>query len=118
MATLAALTPQTAPAVAAAPAQITAWPAGDSIALDLIGERGILAIISNTSGGSLNYRVSDPGLTPAGNPVALGYEETAVANGAVFLDVITKHNADPATGAVKIGASTTNAAFTVRLVRY
>jgi hypothetical protein len=115
---MAVLSPQSAPAVASAAAQITAWPAGDTISLGDIGERGVLAIITNTSGGALEFRISDPGTTPAGNPVALAYEATSVANNATLFEVITKHHVDPATGVAKIGASTTNAAFTVRLVRY
>jgi hypothetical protein len=100
-------------------AQITAWPAGDTIDLGQIGDRGVLALVSNTSGGSLDLRVSDPYTTPAGNPAANTYTTITVANGTSTLPVvITKNNVDPSTGAAKIGASTTNAAFTVRLIRY
>lgn len=119
---MASLTVQIVTAVgvtAAAPVQITAWSGtGDTITLAQVGDRGVVAEITNGSGGSLDFRVSDPGVTPAGNTAANGYTALAVANSASARILITKNNVDPATGAVKIGASTSNAAFTVRLIRY
>lgn len=118
---MAALTVQTITATgvaAPAPAQITAWSTGDTIAASEVGERGVVAIVANASGGSLDFRVGDPGLTPAGNPAANAYTTVTVANSASQQVFIGKNNVDPATGVVKVGASTTNAAFTVRLIRY
>ncbi len=118
MATLTVQTNTAVGTVANTPVQITAWPAGDTIPGSEVGERGIQAIVANASGGTLNFRISDPGRTPAGNAAANGYTDIAVATGTTMVVVITKNNIDPATGAVKVGASTSNAAFTVRLSRY
>lgn len=119
---MAALTVQTVTAAgitAAAPVQITAWTTGDTIAGSDVGDRGIWAEVANTSGGSLDFRVSDVGSTPAGNPAANGYTTVTVPNAGQGARVfIGKNNIDPATGNVKVGASTTNANFTVRLFRY
>lgn len=119
---MAALTPQTITAagvVIAAPAQITAWSGtGDTITSTEVGERGIVALVANASGGSLDFRVSDVGTTPAGNAAANGYTTVTVANSTSTQVFIGKNNVDPSTGVVKIGASTSNAAFTVRVFRY
>jgi hypothetical protein len=98
---MALLSPQSAPAVASAPAQITAWPAGDTISLGDIGDRGVLAIVSNTSGGSLNWRVSDPGLTPASDLTFRSLK---------FSGTITLHSvATTAEGARKVSGRVTSA---------
>lgn len=103
----------------AAPVQITAWSTGDTISGTEIGERGVIAEIANASGGSLDFRVSDPGFTPSSNPAANGYTTVTVPTaGQGALVYIGKNNVDPATGVVKVGSSTTNAAFTIRLYRY
>lgn len=120
---MALLTVQTVTSVgitAAAPAQITAWSGtGDTITASEIGERGVVAEVANASGGPLDFRISDPGFTPASNPAANGYTTVAVPTGGQGARVyIGPRNVDPATGLVKIGASTSNAAFTVRLTRY
>lgn len=119
---MAALTPQTVTAagvVIAAPVQITAWSGtGDTITSSEVGERGVCALVANASGGSLDFRVSDPGRTPAGNTATNGYTTVTVANSTSQEVFIGKNNVDPATGVVKIGASTSNAAFTVRVRRY
>lgn len=101
-----------------APAQITAWSTGDTISSSDIGARGVTAIVANASGGSLDFRVSDPGTTPAGNAAANAYTTVTVPNSATRWVYIGPANVDNSTGAVKVGASTTNAAFTVQLARY
>lgn len=120
---MALLTVQTVTAAgitAAAPVQITAWSGtGDTIASSDVGDRGVVAEIANASGGSLDFRISDPGFTPAGNAAANGYTTVTVPTGGQGARVwIGRNNVDPATGVVKVGASTSNAAFTVRLIRY
>lgn len=102
-----------------APAQITAYSGtGDTIAASDIGDRGLIAVVANASGGSLNFQVEDPGRTPAGNAAANGYSTVAVPNSATRTVFIGPSNVNPSTGTVKIGASTSNAAFTVQLHRY
>lgn len=102
-----------------APVQITAWSGtGDTIEASLLGSRGVVAVVSNTSGGSLDFRVSDTGTTPAGNAAANGYTTVTVPNSGTREVLITKANVNPTTGQVKVGASTSNASFTVRCKRY
>lgn len=118
---MAALTITAATAVGAtpaAPAQISAW-AGtpDTIDGSIIGTRGVMALVINNSGGSLDFRVGDPGATPAGNPAANGYSITTVPNTQERWVYIGPNNVN-SSSVVQVGASTTNAAFTVRLARY
>lgn len=102
-----------------APAQISVWASADTISASDIGSRGVIAEITNTSGGSLDVRVSDPGFTPSSNPAANGYTSFTVPTGGTGGRIfVGPGNVDPATGVAKIGASATNAAFTVRIVRY
>lgn len=118
---MAALTVQTVTSAGitpAAPAQITVWSTGDTISSSEIGERGIWVDVANASGGSLDFRVSDAGTTPAGNVSANGYTTVTVPNSQARKVFIGKNNVDPATGLVKVGASTSNAAFTVAAFRY
>lgn len=118
---MAALTAQSVTAAGITPnaaVQITAWSTGDTISSSEVGERGIWAEVANTSGGSLDFRVNDSGTTAAGNPAANGYTTVTVPTGSSRLVYIGKNNVDFALGYVKVGASTTNAAFTVRLFRY
>lgn len=118
---MAALTVQTVTAAGitpAAPVQISAWSSPDTLSGSLVGERGVWAEVTNGSGGSLDLRIQDPGATPAGNAAANGYTTVTVADGATKLVLITKNNVSTADGLVDIGASTTNAAFTIRLFRY
>jgi hypothetical protein len=110
-ATLAGATP-------AAAAQISAWASTpDTIDGSIIGTRGVVAIVTNSSGGSLDFRVGDPGVTPAGNAVAVGYSAVTVPNSATRWVFIGPANVNSSSVA-QVGASTTNAAFTVQLVRY
>ncbi|MEV4197015.1 hypothetical protein [Micromonospora globbae] len=102
----------------AAPVQLTAWPAGDTISGSDIGDRGVWVEVSNGSAGSLDLRVSDPGFTPAGNPAANGYTSVPVPAGQSRKVYIGRHNVDPATQVAKIGASASNASFTVAAFRY
>jgi len=119
---MAALTPVTAVGTGAtppSPAQITAWSGtGDTISSTVIGQRGVLCIVANGSGGSLDFRVSDPGATPAGNAAANGYTTITVPDSATRWVFVGPHNVDPDTGSAKVGASTSNAAFTVAVARY
>jgi len=102
----------------AAPAQITAWSGtGDTIASSEIGDRGVDALVTNTSGGSLDFRVEDPGATPVGNAAANGYTTITVANGVTKSVFISKDNVNRTNSTVKVGASTSNAAFTVTIHR-
>lgn len=101
------------------PAQITAWSGtGDTIAAGDVGDRGVMAVVTNTSGGSLDFRVEDPGATPAGNTAANGYTTITVPNSATRDVFIGPKNVNPTTGTVKVGASASNAAFTVVVRRY
>ncbi len=119
---MAALTVQTVTPAGITPAagvQITAWSGtGDTISSSEIGERGIWAEVANSSGGSLDFRVSDLGTTPAGNAAANGYTTVTVPTAQSRKVFIGKNNVDPTTGVVKVGASTSNAAFTVACFRY
>jgi hypothetical protein len=118
---MALLTVQTVTAAGvtpAAPTQLTAWTGGDTIAGSDVGARGVVVEVANASGGSLDLRVGDPGRTPAGNPVATGYATYVVPTGQSRKVWVGSASVDPATGAVKIGASTTHASFTVRVERY
>jgi hypothetical protein len=113
------ITAATAAGVApAAAAQISAW-AGtpDTIDGSVIGTRGVMAVVSNTSGGSLDFRVGDPGVTPAGNPAANGYTIVTVPNTSTRWVYIGPNNVN-SSGVVQVGASTTNAAFTVQIARF
>lgn len=118
---MAALTITAATAVGAtpaAPAQISAWSGTpDTIDGSIIGIRGVMALVNNTSGGSLDFRVGDYGVTPAGNPAANGYTATPVPTGQERWVFIGPNNVD-SNGFARVGASTTNASFTVRLARY
>jgi hypothetical protein len=98
-----------------APAQITAWATGDTIAASDISSDGITAIVANASGGSLDFRVEDPGVTPAGNAATNGYTTVTVPNGASRGIWIGPGNVNRTNNSVKVGASTTNASFTVQL---
>jgi hypothetical protein len=100
--------------VPAAGVQITAWSGtGDTISSDIVGTRGVWVEVSNTSGGSLDFRVEDPGTTPVGNTAANGYTTHTVANNTNRKVYISPGNVNRTTGTVKVGASTSNAAFTV-----
>lgn len=114
---MAALTVTTVTAAGITPAagvQITAWSGtGDTISANDIGSRGVWVEVSNTSGGSLDLRVEDPGLTPAGNAAANGYTTITVPTAGARKVYIGPTNVNPTTNTVKIGASTSNAAFTV-----
>ncbi len=118
MAALSVQRPTSTGTTPSAPAQISAWASADTISGSEVGERGLIAIVANGSGGSLDFRVSDPGTTPAGNAPANGYTTITVPNAAARDVFIGKNNVNPATGQVTVGASTTNAAFTVRLVQH
>lgn len=119
---MAALTVQTITAAGITPAlpvQITAWASGgDTIAATEIGRRGVIAEVDNASGGLLEFRVQDPGKTPAGNPAANGYTAVPVAAGASARVFIGPANVDRVAGTVQVGASSSSAQFTVRLFRY
>jgi len=118
---MAALTVQTITAagiVPAAPTQISAWGTPDTISSGDIGDRGVIAEIINGTAGSLDFRVEDPGTTPAGNAAANGYTTHTVAAGAARRVFIGRHNVDLVAGTVSVGASASDAAFTIRLFRY
>jgi predicted RNA-binding protein with TRAM domain len=101
-----------------APAQITAWSGtGDTISAGDIGDTGVTAIVANASGGSLDFRVEDPGFTGAGNAAANGYTMVTVPNSQSRHVKITRNNLNSTNGTVKVGASTSNAAFTVQIVK-
>jgi hypothetical protein len=119
---VAALTVTAATAAGATPAaavQITAWSGtGDTIAASDIGARGVVCIVTNSSGGSLDFRVNDSGSTPAGNAAANAYTTVTVPNGATRWVFVGVNNLDPTGASVKVGASTTNAGFVVTCMRY
>lgn len=118
---MAALTVTAATAAGATPAaaaQISAWSGTpDTIDGSLIGTRGVMCIVANTSGGSLDFRVGDPGVTPAGNAAANGYSITTVPNGATRWVYVGPNNVNSSSVA-QVGASTTNAGFTVQVARF
>lgn len=119
MATLTVNTVTQAGIAPAAGVQITAWSGtGDSILASDVGERGVWVEVSNSSGGSLDFRIGDPGFTPAGNAAANGYQSYTLTTGTSRKIFVGKANVDPSTGAVKVGASTSNASFTVAAYRY
>lgn len=119
MATLVVNTVTAAGIAPAAGVQITAWSGtGDALLASDVGDRGVWVEVSNTSGGSLDFRVGDPLTTPAGNAAANGYQTYTIANSASRKIYIGKNNVDPNTNAVKVGASTSNANFTVAAYRY
>lgn len=102
----------------AAPVQITAWSGtGDTISASEIGDTGVKALVVNNSGGSLDFRVEDPGSTPAGNAAANGYTTIPVPNTQSRHVWIGPGNVNRSTNTVKVGASTSNAAFTVQIVK-
>lgn len=119
---MAVLTVNTAVATGTTPAaavQITAWSGtGDTISANEIGDRGVIATVANASGGSLDFRVEDVGATPAGNAAANGYTTVTVANNVTKTVFISRNNVNGTNGTVKVGASTSNAAFTVQIHRY
>lgn len=111
------VTATAAGATPAAPVQISAWGTPDTVDGSLIGTRGVMAIVTNTSGGSLDFRVGDPGVTPAGNPASNGYSATPVPTGQTRWVLITQANVN-SSGVAQIGASSTAAGFTVQFARY
>lgn len=113
MALLTVATVSTAGTTAAAATQLAAWASPDTIDGSSIGSDGVIVEASNTSGGSLDLRIGDPGSTAAGNPAANGYRTIAVANGAKVRARVMQSNVNPATGVAQVGASATNAAFTI-----
>ena len=118
---MAALVVNTATAVGitpTAPAQITAWSGtGDTVTASEVGDTGVKAIVANASGGSLDFRVADPGATPAGNTAANGYTTVTVPNNQSRHVFIGPGNVNRTNNTVKVGASTSNAAFTVQIVK-
>lgn len=102
---------------AAAPTQLAAWASADTISGSDIGDRGVIVEVNNTSGGSLDLRVGDPGSTPAGNPAANAYRTITVPTGTKTRALVTQANVNPSTGVAQVGASSTNAAFTVTAYR-
>lgn len=101
-----------------APVQITAWSGtGDTISISDIGSTGVTAIVANASGGSLDFRVEDPGFTSAGNAAANGYTTVTVPTGQSRHVKISLANVNSTNQTAKVGASTSNAAFTVQLVK-
>ncbi len=101
------------------PATITAWSTGDQIAASDIGSRGLLAIVVNTSGGSLDFRYEDPGYTPASNPAANGYATVTVPTGQTRWIYIGPNSVNQTTGAVKVGSSgAAVSTFNIQLARY
>lgn len=101
-----------------APAQITAWSGtGDTISSSDVGDTGVKAIVANASGGSLDFRVEDPGATAVGNTAANGYTTVTVPNNQARHVFIGPGNVNRTTNTVKVGASTSNAAFTVQIVK-
>ena len=118
---MAALTAQTAVAAGAeqvAAVQISAWSGPDTISSSVIGARGVVAVVANASGGPLDFRVQDPGTTPAGNTPANGYTTVTVPDTETWLVFIGPNNVDPDDGLCDVGASTTDAGFTIQLLRY
>lgn len=109
--TVAAVT--TAGTTAAAPTQLSAWGTPDTIDGGAIGSDGVIVEVNNTSGGSLDLRIGDPGTTAAGNAAANGYRTITVATGAKVRARVVQANVNPATGVAQVGASATNAAFTI-----
>lgn len=118
---MAALTVNTATAVGATPAapvQITAWSGtGDTVTSSQVGADGMKMLVANASGGSLDFRVEDPGATPAGNAAANGYTTVTVPNSQSRLVYVGPANVNRTNGTVKVGASTSNAAFTVQVIK-
>ena len=101
------------------PATITAWSGtGDTISANDIGDTGVTALVVNTSGGPLDFRVEDPNSTPAGNPAANGYTTVTVPTGQSKHVKITKNNVNQTTNTVKVGSSgTAVSTFNVQLVK-
>lgn len=102
-----------------APATITAWATGDQIAASDIGSRGVMAIVTNTSGGSLDFRYEDPGFTPAGSSAANGYIAVPVPTGQERWIFIGPNSVNQTTNAVKVGSSgAAVSTFNIKLARY
>lgn len=100
------------------PVQITAWSGtGDTISASDIGDTGVTAIVANASGGSLDFRYEDPGFTPAGSAAANGYITVAVPTGQSRHVKIGRNSVNTTNQNVKVGASTSNASFTVQIVK-
>lgn len=119
MAALTTVSATGAGVVPTTPAQITAWSGtGDTISATSVGERGVVAVVANASGGSLDFRVEDPGTTRAGNAAANGYTTVTVANNTTKWVYVGPGNVNTTNQTVKVGASTSNAAFTVTVLRY
>ena len=117
MALLTVQTISTNGSIGNAPTQLAAWASPDTINGGDIGSDGCIVEVRNTSGGSLDLRVGDPGTTAAGNGATNGYESLTVANNATGRHRVTQANVNPATGLAQVGASTTNAAFTVTVYK-
>lgn len=118
---MAQLTVQTPTAVGIEPTtgtQLAAWSDPDTISSSEIGERGVIVLADNATAGSLDLRVGDPGTTPAGNSAANGYATVTVPAGEQRWVFVGKHNVDTSTGFAEVGASSTDAAFTVQVLRY
>lgn len=107
-------------ATPAAAATITAWSGtGDTINASDIGDRGVVAIVVNTSGGSLDFRVEDPGFTPASNTAANGYTTVTVPTAATRWVYIGPRNVNGTTNTVKVGSSGgAVSTFNVQIMRY
>lgn len=102
-----------------APATISAWASADTIDGSVIGERGVAAIVVNTSGGTLDFRVEDPGSTRAGNSAANGYTTRSVATGTTAWVFIGPANVNGTTNSVKVGSSgAAVGTFNVQILRY
>lgn len=116
---MAALTVKSVTAVGVdpAPVQLSAWATPDTIPASEIG-KGVVALVANGTAGSLDLRVGDTGVTPAGNAPANPYRVVAVPAGESRLVYIGPANVDATVNAVEVGASAADAAFTVAVLRY
>lgn len=103
MAALSAITPTNAGATSAG----AAVAASDTIARAVMGPKGAYLEIINGNASPDSVTISDPGLTPAGNPLSGGTIAASVTNGTSKVFFIKPDQVNPATGLVTVTHSVT-----------
>lgn len=81
--------------------------ASDTVARSIMGSIGAYLEIINGNAASDSITITDPGLTPAGNPLASGTISASVANGASKVFFLRPDQVATATGLITITHSVT-----------
>lgn len=81
--------------------------ASDTIARAVMGPKGVYLEIINGNAGADNMTITDPGITPAGNPLSGGTYSVSVPAGTNKIFHIRPEQVNPVTGLVTVTHSVT-----------